>query len=103
LIGRPTVFFSASRLIGVLFFDLPILDWIESPTTAVILRLYSDNDIDSAPSVSIAGPSLLSSSRTPPTTSPWISIYAPMSMHGVYCAAVGQINRSGARLRQARP
>jgi hypothetical protein len=61
LIGRPTVFFSAGRLTGVFFFGLPILDRIESPTVAIIPRLYSDNGIDSAPAVSIVGPSLSSS------------------------------------------
>jgi hypothetical protein len=51
--------------------------------------------------LSIDGPSSLS--RISPTLSPRISICAPSSMHGVYYAAVGLINRSGARLRQARP
>jgi hypothetical protein len=36
----------ADRLTGVLFFGLPIFGRIESPTTVVILRLYSDNGID---------------------------------------------------------
>jgi hypothetical protein len=46
VIGCPTVFFFAGRLTGVFLFGLPILDQIESPTAAVILRLYSDNGID---------------------------------------------------------
>jgi hypothetical protein len=33
-------------LTGVFIFGLPILDRIESPTTVVNLRLYSDNGID---------------------------------------------------------
>jgi hypothetical protein len=49
VIGFPTVFFSTNRLTGIFDFGLPIIDRIESPTTAVIMRLYSDNDIDSAP------------------------------------------------------
>jgi hypothetical protein len=103
LIGRPIVFFSAGRVTSIFFFSLLILDRIESPTAAFIPRLYSDNGIDSTPAVSIAGPSLSSSSGTPPTTSPQILIYALLSMHGVYCAAIDLINRSGACLRQARP
>jgi hypothetical protein len=40
-------------LTGIFFlFGLPILDRIESPTATVILRLYSDNSIDSAPAAS---------------------------------------------------
>jgi hypothetical protein len=35
-------------LTGIFLFGLPILNRIESPTAAVILRLYSDNGIDSA-------------------------------------------------------
>jgi hypothetical protein len=88
---------------GVFFFSLPILERIESPTAVVIPRLYSDNGIDSMPAVSIAGPSSSSSFGTPPTMPPQISIYAPLSMHGVYCATIDLINRSGACLRQARP
>jgi hypothetical protein len=46
LIGCPTVFFFAGRFTDVFFFSLLILDQIESPTAAVILRLYSDNGTD---------------------------------------------------------
>jgi hypothetical protein len=35
-------------LTSVFLFGLPILDWIASSIAAVILRIYSDNDIDSA-------------------------------------------------------
>jgi hypothetical protein len=45
LIGCPTVFFSPVARPAVFFFGLPILDRIESPTAAVIPRLYSDNGI----------------------------------------------------------
>jgi hypothetical protein len=46
LIGCPTVFFFAGRLIGVFLFGLPILDRIESPTAVINMCLYSDNGID---------------------------------------------------------
>jgi hypothetical protein len=55
-------------LIGVFFFGLPILDRIESPTVVVILRLYSDNDIDlHRPSPSTARHGRLHRTRGAPT------------------------------------
>jgi hypothetical protein len=51
-IGLSAALQSFSPLTGVFFLGLPILDRIESPTATVILRLYSDNDIDSAPAAS---------------------------------------------------
>jgi hypothetical protein len=49
-------------------FGLPILDWIESPTAVVNLRLYSDNDIDLHwPSPSTARHSRMHHTRGAPT------------------------------------
>jgi hypothetical protein len=103
----PYSLFLAGRLTDVFFFGLPILDRIESPTAAVILRLYSDNGIDlhrpspsttrhdclrrtwGAPTCVVADCShprgLLCRSvfvviaRTSPTTSPSTPIYASSS------------------------
>jgi hypothetical protein len=41
--------FLAGRFIGVLFFGLPILDRIASPTAAVTKRLYSNLGVDLTP------------------------------------------------------
>jgi hypothetical protein len=60
LIGYPIVFFSAGRLTDVFFFGLPIYDRVESPTTTVTTCLYSDNNINSTPAVTITSSSLLS-------------------------------------------
>jgi hypothetical protein len=55
-------------LTGIFFFGLPILDRIESPTAAVILRLYSDNGIDlHRPSPSTARHDRLRRTRGAPT------------------------------------
>jgi hypothetical protein len=52
----------------IFFFGLPILDRIESPTAAVILRLYSDDGIDlHRPSPSTARHGRLGRTRGAPT------------------------------------
>jgi hypothetical protein len=55
-------------LTDVFFFDLPILDRIESPTAVVNLRLYSDNGIDlHRPSPSTARHGRMRHTRGAPT------------------------------------
>jgi hypothetical protein len=56
--------FLIGRLTGVFLFGLMILDRIESPTTAVILRLYSDTSIDSTP-VASSTPTIVVDSLAP--------------------------------------
>jgi hypothetical protein len=58
-------------LIGIFFFGLPILDRIELPIAAIILCLYSDNSINSAPANS-STPATVADSLTP-----WSSAGSP--------------------------
>jgi hypothetical protein len=51
-------------LTDVFFFCLSILDWIESPTAVVIPRIYSNNDINSAPAAS-SQPAIAANSLAP--------------------------------------
>jgi hypothetical protein len=119
-------------LTDVFFFGLPILDRIESSTVVVNLRLYSDNDIDlHRPSSSTArhgrwcrtrgAPTCVAAGCSRPRGLLRRSVFVVIAKdftdkrhhqlrsarrrpcHGVPCASIGLINRSSARLRQARP
>jgi hypothetical protein len=119
-------------LTGIFFFGLPILDRIESPTAAGILRLYSDNGIDlhrSSPPTARHGrlrrtwgvPTYVaadcSRSRGLLHRSIFVLIVRDFTdnvainsdlrivirAHGMTCASISLINRSSARLRQSRP
>jgi hypothetical protein len=46
LIYESFFFFPPVARPTISFFDLAILDWIESPTPTVTMRLYSDLDVD---------------------------------------------------------